>query len=84
MTRKVWEPRQPKRDESKEASGDGGPKHPKRRREHLTFKLVRIIETYHWHSVSFLMTFMMSSMRVIYRRTSMKAKAMGSPAIHSP
>ena len=66
MTGNIREPRQPKRDESNEASDDGGPKHPKRRGEHLGFEeLVRIIGTYHLALSLSLMTFMMSGMGVI-------------------
>ena len=66
MTGKVREPRQPKHDESDEASGDGGRKHPKRRGEHLGFEeLVRIIATYHLALSLSLMAFMMSRVGVI-------------------
>jgi hypothetical protein len=66
MTGKVREPRQPKYDESNEAAGDGGPKHPKRRGERLGFEnLIRIIVTYHLAVNLSLMTFMTSGMGVI-------------------
>ena len=65
MTRNVREPRQPKRDEGKETSGDGGPKQPKWRGEYVGFKLVRIIVTYHLAVSLRVMTFMMSGIGVI-------------------